>query len=421
MSQVIVTAPTFDRHIKDRFWPELRKWRRRASGPMGEMLRRQFDIESHHIRARGDSDEIGREWFAVGTSSDDPGKMEGFHAHNILFLADEAKTIPRGMFEAITGSLTDARGEQKMVLISTPPETPVGYFYDCFAKWPHRWRTFHISAFDAAKLGAVAYSWIEEKRDELGEGTPAWQAQVLGEFPDAGEGTLIPLSWIEAAKRRHPLYRGNRGGHDILYPSGPVEVGVDVAQGGADQTVYAIRMGSCLWQLKPIIHNTAMQGVGAFIDILRTWNRRATAGSDKPAFVVGPVVNVKVEKDGPGKDFGDLMPDSIDGIWPVKNSWFRAGGKPLTDRERFANQRAEGWWALRSRFQEGSIAIPDDNMLSAELASITYDHTPAGKVKIVSKDNLRAELGRSPDRADACMIAFAYTTTTTGRTELLPI
>ena len=143
--------------------------------------------------------------------------------------------------------------------------------------------------------------------------------------------------------------------------------------------------------------------------------------ADRPAYVLGPVSHVKVEKDGPGKDFGDLLPESIDHRWALKSSWFRAGARALTDKERYQNGRAEAWWGLRTRFQNGDIAIPDDPMLIAELASITYQHTTSGKVKIVSKDELRSELGRSPDRGDAAMISFAYTTTTTGKTRKLPI
>ena len=53
-----------------------------------------------------------------------------------------------------------------------------------------------------------------------GIGSPLYQARVLGDFPDAGEGVLIPLSLLEAATDR-----------EIEEPQNAlVTLGVDVAR-----------------------------------------------------------------------------------------------------------------------------------------------------------------------------------------------
>jgi hypothetical protein len=68
------------------------------------------------------------------------------------------------------------------------------------------------------------------------------------------------------------------------------------------------------------------------------------------------------------------------------------------------------YWNLRDQFFKHAIALPKDNELANELASIQFKPF-AGKdgqiIKIESKDNIRDRLGRSPDKADALALAFA--------------
>ena len=44
------------------------------------------------------------------------------------------------------------------------------------------------------------------------------------------------------------------------------------------------------------------------------------------------------------------------------------GGEAPIDKERFVNARAEDYWTLRERFEQGEIDIdPDDDKLAAKL------------------------------------------------------
>jgi phage terminase large subunit len=90
--------------------------------------------------------------------------------------------------------------------------------------------------------------------------------------------------------------------------------------------------------------------------------------------------------------------------------------------ERFANLKAEMWWSLRLRFRRtwerhtGARMWPDDECISlprgstelaAQLAQPRFDYSETGKVRIESKRSLAARGVKSPDRADACVLAFA--------------
>ncbi len=71
------------------------------------------------------------------------------------------------------------------------------------------------------------------------------------------------------------------------------------------------------------------------------------------------------------------------------------------------NRRAAAYWTLRRRLEDGTLALPPDDELFDELLAIRWRPTPEGKVRIEAKDDLKARLGRSPDKADAVVMAVA--------------
>jgi hypothetical protein len=65
------------------------------------------------------------------------------------------------------------------------------------------------------------------------------------------------------------------------------------------------------------------------------------------------------------------------------------GGEASIDKERFVNARAEDYWTLRERFEQGEVDIdPDDDKLAAQLGSIKWGIDSRGRIKIESKDDM---------------------------------
>ena len=75
--------------------------------------------------------------------------------------------------------------------------------------------------------------------------------------------------------------------------------------------------------------------------------------------------------------------------------------------ERFQNLKAELYWHVRELAIGGSLSGLSDEWTYEQLASLRYEHTPGGRVAIESKDAMRARGLRSPDRAEAIMLAYA--------------
>jgi hypothetical protein len=73
----------------------------------------------------------------------------------------------------------------------------------------------------------------------------------------------------------------------------------------------------------------------------------------------------------------------------------------------FANVRAKVYWTLREFLDpagEVKIALPPDPELLADLAAPRWC-LQAGRIKIESKEDIVKRLGRSPDCADAIVLA----------------
>jgi len=79
----------------------------------------------------------------------------------------------------------------------------------------------------------VDISYPEKIKSRYGADTDVYRVRVLGEFPQAGEDTIIPLSKVMIAVNA-----------DTKLEDGPdnlCEIGVDVARFGSDETVIYMR------------------------------------------------------------------------------------------------------------------------------------------------------------------------------------
>lgn len=83
-----------------------------------------------------------------------------------------------------------------------------------------------------------------------------------------------------------------------------------------------------------------------------------------------------------------------------------AGSEPM-DKEHYVNSRAEMYDNLRKRFEAGTISIPDDQDLIAQLSSIRFKIASDKKLQIVSKEEMKRTYHlKSPDKSDSLALAF---------------
>lgn len=204
------------------------------------------------------------------------------------------------------------------------------------------------------------------------------------------EWQVIPTAWVKAAQVRWTE----------MGPANAVmsAIGVDVAQGGDDDTVLACRYGS--WYAPLIVHPGAETPNPSDVAGLVVKCRRSSAAV---------VVDVGGGYGGGVKE--RLEENSI----PVRP--FNAAGESgqyTADRQlKFPNKRAEAMWRFREALDPeqlggSKIALPPDPILLADLTGPRWKLTSRG-IQIESKDELKKpeRLGRSPDRGDAVIMAWS--------------
>lgn len=331
--------------------------------------------------------------YAIGISTNEAERFHGFHADHVLIVVDEAPGVRPPIWEAIEG--IRAGGDVRVLALGNPTIAS-GPFYDAFSKDRAGWQTFTINAFDTPNLRGLSLEdllalpeheldvaprpylvtrrYVAEKYAEWGPEHPLWQARVLGQFPTQAEDALVSLAWLEAAKYREAA----------LSPSGWLCAGLDVAGPGEDETVLVIREGS---------------------SISETFSWR---GADPRGDVLAALLPYKerlqtVNVDSVGIGYYMLKHLGDAGL-PVLGVNV---GEAASDTEKFVNRKAELYWGMRQRFQAGDVAGLTDETAIAQLAGIRYSHNARGQVVIESKDDARKRGVRSPDRAEAIMLAFA--------------
>jgi hypothetical protein len=206
---------------------------------------------------------------------------------------------------------------------------------------------------------------------------------VLGEFAADDEEGVIPLAWVEAAMARW---------EDTPDPGRLTVVGIDVADSGTDDTAFALGGELGVHQLHIYATGDTMQTTGRAVAALGSARDKVRAVVD--VIGVGAGVAARLREQG----------------YRVDNFNASSGTttKDRTGAFGFLNLRAAAAWGLRERLDpvtgDGMI-LPRSDRLLAELVAMRWRVTSSGKIQIESKDEIRKRLGRSPDVADAVIMA----------------
>ena len=207
------------------------------------------------------------------------------------------------------------------------------------------------------------------------------------------EWQVIPTAWVKAAQARWTE----------AAPANAVmsAIGVDVAQGGDDETVLACRHGP--WYAPLIVRKGVETPNPSDVSGLVVKYRRTNA-------VI--VVDMGGGYGGGVKERLDENGIKVTGFLGGSASGLRSADTMLT----FKNKRAEAYWRFREalnpdQFSGAAIALPPDPALAAELTAVRWDPKSAmrGEILIEDKQELKKaeRLGRSPGRADAVVMAWA--------------
>lgn len=200
---------------------------------------------------------------------------------------------------------------------------------------------------------------------------------------------VIPTDWVVAAQERwHKI------GRDGLAMTA---LAVDPAGGGADAMEIAARYGGWVSDFTTVKGKETADG-SAMAGKVVALRRDACPVVVDGGGGYGGAITMRLQDNG----IEAVVFKGADGSSAVTND-----AAKLT----FVNRRAEAHWRLREALdpdQEGGsvVALPPSNELKADLCAPRWELTRQG-IKIESKDDIRARIGRSPGKGDVVVMLFS--------------
>lgn len=396
-AKIFTTAPTF-RQVKI-LWEEVSLAKRNSV--IGRLLP---DPTITGIR-------VAEDRYGIGASSSRGVNVHGFHGSDVLIIADEAPGIGGDIWEAIEGIRS---GGRVRLLQLGNPIIPSGHFYESFTSGRGINNCITISAFDTPNLqhesepraltieellelpedrldwtaipALISRRWVRERYTVWGPDHPQYQSRVLAEFPRESPYAVYSLEWIERASR-------DPEEADIARARGAViQVGIDVAGPGADETALCARAGGIVLCQRSWTDADPRGAVARTLGELRQHRD----------YRLGPVV---VDIIGVGYNFALHLADLGFEVFGFRADAApqQTGGPAL-----YANLKAQSYFALRDWLREGHVCGVGDIECQAQLATILYRENSRGLVEIESKPEMKKRgVRQSPDRAEALIMAFA--------------
>lgn len=299
--------------------------------------------------------------------ADNPEAMRGVRLDGVV-LDEVADIKPETWREVLQPALADRLGWA--LFIGTPHG--INLFSELFFKGRDLadWHSALYTVYDTEALNA---NEVERYRQSVDENT--FKREMLCDFAASGDDQLMSLTDVNEACRRH-LRKDE-------YSYAAKVMGVDPARFGDDRSVIFCRQG--LYAQQPQVFR----------------------GLDN--MVLADKVAQQIELFRPDAVFIDAGNGSgvIDRLRQLHHDVIEVHFSGSPSAARYLNKRAEMWFELRDWLRAGG-AIPDLVDLKQDLAAPTYKFTPADKIQLESKDDIKGRGLPSPDLGDALALTFAF-------------
>lgn len=384
-ARVVTTAPTGDQ-VKAILWSEINGAFAKAQARGNPFPGRINEVEW----------KIGKQLIAFGRKPSDHNKhgFQGIHAKYMLVIIDEACGVAKQFWTAASAIAT---GEHCRILAIGNPDDPGSHFAKVCGS--DRWNTIRISAFDSPNFTdepvpdelrprLVGQGYEEDMRAEYGEQSPVYISKVLGLFPSDAEDGVVRLSALRACSQP----RDTEPTPEQLLP---VELGVDLGAGG-DETCIRERRGIMVGREWRTRDRDPIVVANLIVEAIRTTH--ATAVKVDSIGIGWGIVGTLRERQQQGQHAADIVGVNV--------------GTTSAQPQRFPRLRSQIWWEIGRQLSEDhgwdfSALDPDDReRLIHQLTAPKYLHDSSRRIVVEKKEETKKRLGRSPDNADALLLAF---------------
>lgn len=381
-SFVVTTAPTMDQ-VKAILWKEIRRAATKGQLP-GKLNITEWKINDELVA-------LGRkpaDW--------DPAAFQGYHELQVLVIIDEASGVPEAIFDAASSLITNE--DCRMLAIGNPDDPTSKFARVC--RPGSGWHVVHIGwedtpnhpdsteeVPDRLRKLLISQIWVDERTEEWGETDPRYISKVLGLFPEDMADGVVPLSLLMKCAEPWDYPVG-----DLL----PVELGVDVGAGG-DETNIRERRGRKVGRVWRGQSPDTMVSVGLVLRVIQETG----------------ATSVKIDVIGIGKGLTDRLKElKEEGVHSAEIHGVNVGSGALSPTEH-QNLRCQIWWDIGRGLSQDRIwdfsGLDEgdrDTLFGQMIAVKRRPPDSAGRNRIEAKIETKKTLGRSPDDADALLLAF---------------
>ncbi|MGN0874545.1 MAG: DEAD/DEAH box helicase family protein [Akkermansia sp.] len=360
--------------------------------------------------------------FIVGISTNNPGRAEGYHESiaepeesiglyrdyvakvrnftrslrgeaeqeeesPVMYIVDEAKTVPDPIFTAIDRCTITYR------LYCSSPGACSGQFYRCFTREASSFVRIVAQAARPGPNGTVDYestdcphikrSKVQDVVRRYGIDSPLTRSMVFAEFTGDGDSYVITPSELQYAID-HPPERT----HGTTFGA------MDFAAGG-DESTTSVACGNWARCVEAFHEPNTVTARRRQVATLQKWGVREG--------------NAIGDADGLGKPIVQDMQD--EGYWVDEFH----GGSPCEEDPNYANLISQAWIVTGLLIKKGLLdvsemdrGLPGEGTLFDQLTSRKIEFDARGRCRIQPKDKMKKEGRRSPDRADSFCMAVWY-------------
>ncbi|HYI67145.1 MAG TPA: hypothetical protein VEW95_09495 [Candidatus Limnocylindrales bacterium] len=411
---VVTTAPTFSQ-VRAILWREIGKAHRKGqlSGRVNQ-TEWLIDRTGRHYTSAAPQEEL----VAIGRkpSEYDQAAFQGIHARYVLVIIDEADGVAGELFDAAE---TLATNEHARILAIGNPVDPTSAFASAVRlpatidpdsgaadefDSPSGWHVVRIDGYDTPNFTKepvpdelrdmlLSPAWVESMVTKFGAGSSWVVGRIRGRHPIDSEDGVIPGSKIRAC--RHLDDDGTPFPAESLWDAEqllPIELGVDVGAGG-DQSVVRERRG---------------------IRTGRVWRQRSPDTMDLVDLVLAAILvtgatAVKIDTVGIGKGAGDRLEQlRRQGRHTARIIPVNVGERALAPAQ-YVRLRDQIWWEVgRGLIEDGALDLSelDEETFTDLTAPRLMPPDAANRIQVEPKKETRKRIGRSPDDADAWLLAY---------------
>jgi hypothetical protein len=265
------------------------------------------------------------------------------------------------------------------------------------------WRKFHITA---AQCSRISPEFLTQEKKALG--SYIYEQEYNGAFHDAAgiPGFISYDDYRACMGIDYRFLRCLKCGSDDpcehkrplnkAWQAQPLDIGLDVARSPeGDKTAFAAAKGQQLVWVQEYPGTRTTETSGKAIELITRFGPRSIRIDDGAAG--GGVVDTLIEE--------RENPDAHRHLQECEIIPVAFGGK-ASESGKFFDMRTEMFWLAGQMIENHQLGLPENAKLFQQLTAPAMVRARDGRLKLESKDSMRARGIRSPDLADAAVLAL---------------